>query len=32
LAKYDAGLCEQHGTVLQEYVEVPDRLLRNVDE
>jgi hypothetical protein len=32
LAEYHTGLCEQHGKVLQEYVEVPDSLLRNVGE
>jgi hypothetical protein len=32
LAEYRTGLCEQHGKVLKEYVEVPDSLLRNVDE
>ena len=32
LASYHARLCEQHGKVLKEYVEVPDRLLRNLDE
>ena len=32
LVRYAAGLCEQYGKVMKEYVEVPDRLLRNVDE
>jgi hypothetical protein len=32
IAAYQARLCEQHGTVLEEYVEVPDGLLRDVDE
>ena len=32
LASYHTRLCEQHGKVLEEYVEVPDSLLRNVDE
>ena len=32
LANYPTRLCEQHGKVLAEYVEVPDSLLRNVDE
>ena len=32
LASYHTRLCEQHGKVLEEYVEVPDRLLRNLDE
>ena len=27
LEKHRAKLCEQHGTVLEEYVEVPDALL-----
>jgi hypothetical protein len=32
IAAYQARLCEQHGKVLEEYVEVPDGLLRDVDE
>jgi hypothetical protein len=32
LAKYQTVLCEQHGKVMKEYVEVPDSLLRDVDE
>ena len=32
LVRYATGLCEQYGKVMKEYVEVPDRLLRNVDE
>jgi TfoX/Sxy family transcriptional regulator of competence genes len=32
LKKYKTRLCEQHGTVLQEYVEVPDSLLRKTRE
>jgi hypothetical protein len=32
LASYHTRLCEQHGKVLEEYVVVPDSLLRNVDE
>ncbi len=28
LKKYKTKLCEQHGTVLEEYVEVPDALLK----
>jgi TfoX/Sxy family transcriptional regulator of competence genes len=32
LAEYDAHVCEQHGKVLKEYVEVPDSLLRDVDQ
>jgi hypothetical protein len=28
LKKYETKLCEQHGSVLQEYVEVPDALLK----
>src|SRR6187455_3319580 len=31
LTTYQTGLCEQHGKVMKEYVEVPDDLLRNVD-
>lgn len=32
LKKYKAKLCEQHGTVLEEYVEVPDTLLKRKPE
>ena len=32
LKKYKTQLCEQHGTVLKEYVEVPDALLRKTEE
>ena len=32
LAKYETRLCEQHGTVVKEYVEVPDALLEETDE
>lgn len=32
LKKYDTTLCEQHGTVLKEYVEVPDALLKKTRE
>jgi TfoX/Sxy family transcriptional regulator of competence genes len=32
LEKYKTRLCEQHGTVLQEYVEVPDALLKKTQE
>ena len=32
LVSYQTHLCEQHGKVLEEYVEVPNSLLRNVDE
>jgi hypothetical protein len=32
LVRYDTHLCEQYGKVMREYVEVPDGLLRNVDE
>ena len=32
LAKYQTVLCERHGKVTKEYVEVPDSLLRDVDE
>jgi hypothetical protein len=32
LVRYDTRLCEQYGKVMKEYVEVPDGLLRNVDE
>ena len=32
LKKYRSRLCEQHGTVLKEYVQVPAALLRNTPE
>jgi TfoX/Sxy family transcriptional regulator of competence genes len=32
LRKYKTKLCEQHGTVLAEYVEVPDALLAKTRE
>ena len=32
LKKYKTQLCKQHGTVLQEYVEVPDALLKKKQE
>src|SRR5262245_36352832 len=32
LKKYKTKLCEQHGTVLEEYVEVPDVLLKKTQE
>ena len=32
LKKYKTKLCEQHGTVLKEYVEVPDVLLKRTPE
>jgi TfoX/Sxy family transcriptional regulator of competence genes len=32
LKKYKTKLCEQHGTVLEEYVEVPDALLKKTRE
>lgn len=32
LKKYKTKLCEQQGTVLQEYVEVPDSLLKKTQE
>jgi hypothetical protein len=32
LKKYKTKLCEQHGTVLKEYVEVPDALLKKTAE
>jgi TfoX/Sxy family transcriptional regulator of competence genes len=32
LKKYKTKLCEQHGRVLEEYVEVPDALLRKTRE
>jgi hypothetical protein len=32
MASYRTGLCEQYGKVMKEYVEVPDSLLRDVDE
>ncbi len=32
LKKYKTKLCEQHGTVLEEYVEVPGTLLKKAQE
>src|SRR5687768_16632268 len=32
LKKYKTKLCEQHGRVLEEYVEVPDSLLKKTQE
>ena len=32
LRKYKAKLCERHGTVMKEYVEVPDSLLKKTAE
>lgn len=32
LKKYKTKLCEQHGSVLREYVEVPDALLKKTPE
>jgi len=32
LKKYKTKLCEQHGAVLKEYVEVPDALLKKTQE
>jgi len=32
LKKYKTKLCEQYGTVLEEYAEVPDALLRKTQE
>jgi hypothetical protein len=32
LKRYKTRLCEQHGTVLKEYVEVPDVLFKNTRE
>src|SRR5688572_31166932 len=32
LKKYQTTLCEQHGTVMKEYVEVPDALLAKTQE
>lgn len=32
IAKYRANLCEQHGVVLKEYVEVPEALLKKTRE
>jgi hypothetical protein len=32
MASYRTGICEQYGKVMKEYVEVPDSLLRDVDE
>lgn len=32
LKKYKTKLCEQHGAVLEEYVEVPEALLKKSQE
>ncbi len=32
LKKYKTKLCEQHGTVMKEYVDVPDTLLKKTQE
>ena len=32
MKKYKTKLCEQHGTVMKEYVEVPDALLKKTRE
>jgi len=32
IKKYKTRLCEQHGSVLEEYVEVPDTLLKKTQE
>ena len=32
LSKYKTKLCEQYGTVMKEYVEVPEALLKNTRE
>ena len=32
LKKYDTSLCEAHGTVLKEYVLVPEKLFENTKE
>jgi hypothetical protein len=32
IKKYKTNLCEQHGTILKEYVEVPDALLKKTQE
>ncbi|HZN63767.1 MAG TPA: hypothetical protein VFB66_00575 [Tepidisphaeraceae bacterium] len=32
LKKYKSKLCEQHGALLEEYVEVPDPLLKKTQE
>ena len=32
LKKYKTKLCEQHGSVLEEYIEVPDTLLKRTQE
>src|SRR5262245_13347911 len=32
LKKYKSKLCEKHGSVLEEYVEVPDALLKKTQE
>ena len=31
IEKYDTALCEQHGTVLKEYVQVPEQLFENIN-
>ena len=32
LSRYKTNLCEQYGTVMKEYVEVPEALLKNTRE
>ena len=32
LEEYETHLCEQHGTVMKEYAEVPDHMLSETDE
>jgi hypothetical protein len=32
LARYPASVCQQHGKVLREYVEIPETVLGRVDE
>lgn len=32
LRKYNAALMESHGTIMKEYVAVPERLLKNTNE
>ena len=30
ISKYETSLCKAHGTVLKEYVEVPDKILKDI--
>lgn len=32
IQKFDTALCEQHGRVMKDFVEVPDGLLQNTDK